>query len=272
MTRAAMLLHRAQCRYGSGAATSKREDKATAAKKLTLVHGGPVLLSSIPNVKPKVSTRAYDKLTAMGVTVHVGKRAKLQARGGAAAGTTEGKAAEESKTAALPPSVMTGDGAPVQVELSDGSKVEGDVVLLCGGTRVNSQAYATSLADAVDDNGRLKVDAQHRVVGHEGRVWAIGDCCNTDEGKLAYAAIEQAKYLAAVLAKLASNPSAKVKDRKPIPHGVVFAPIGPHDGVGQLPNGMVVGKKMVPAIKGKDLFTTRFKAEFFGKALAKTLP
>lgn len=30
--------------------------------------------------------------------------------------------------------------------------------------------------------------------------------------------------------------------------------IGPKDGAGNLPNGMIIGKKLIPMVKGKHLF------------------
>ena len=37
----------------------------------------------------------------------------------------------------------------------------------------------------------------------------------------------------------------------------MFVPIGRHSGVGQLPNGMVVGDFATKKIKGQDLFISR---------------
>ena len=64
----------------------------------------------------------------------------------------------------------------------------------CTGIKVNSVAYQSKLSDKMEKNGSLKVDRFLQVDEIE-NVFAIGDCNNTPELKLAYIAGLQAGKL-----------------------------------------------------------------------------
>ena len=68
-----------------------------------------------------------------------------------------------------------------------GTSVETDLVFRCTGMKVNSVAYQSKLSDKMEKNGSLKVDRFLQVEEIE-NVFAIGDCSNTPELKLAYIA------------------------------------------------------------------------------------
>ena len=61
----------------------------------------------------------------------------------------------------------------------------------CTGLKVNSIAYQSKLSDKMEKNGSLKVDRFLRVEEID-NLFAIGDCNNTPELKLAYLARLQA--------------------------------------------------------------------------------
>ncbi len=56
----------------------------------------------------------------------------------------------------------------------------------------------------MEENGQLRVDQFLRVDGCED-IYAIGDCCNTKDFKLAYAAGEQAKRVVSNLVQRANG-------------------------------------------------------------------
>ena len=68
----------------------------------------------------------------------------------------------------------------------------------------------------MEKNGALKVDECLRVEGQED-IYAIGDCCNTKDIKLAYAAGLQAKH---VVSNIKSNLAGK--NQKPWKPGIVL--------------------------------------------------
>ena len=60
-----------------------------------------------------------------------------------------------------------------------------DIVLQCTGLTPNTDIAKEILGEgAIDANGRIKVNSQLRVVNTK-NVYAIGDCCNTREEKMA---------------------------------------------------------------------------------------
>ena len=61
----------------------------------------------------------------------------------------------------------------------------------CTGLKVNSVGYQSKLSDKMEKNGSLKVDRFLRVEEID-NLFAIGDCNNTPELKLAYLARLQA--------------------------------------------------------------------------------
>lgn len=65
------------------------------------------------------------------------------------------------------------------------------MVFRCTGLKVNSVAYQSKLSDKMEKNGSLKVDRYLQVEEIE-NLFAIGDCNNTPELKLAYVARLQA--------------------------------------------------------------------------------
>ena len=64
----------------------------------------------------------------------------------------------------------------------------------------------------MEKNGQLKVDEFLRVEGYDD-IYAIGDCCNTKDVKLAYTAGEHARYLVRnLLSKAAGKPETPWKE------------------------------------------------------------
>lgn len=80
---------------------------------------------------------------------------------------------------------------PLTLTTDKGTSIETDLVFRCTGLKVNSIAYQSKLSDKMEKNGSLKVDQFLRVEEIE-NLFAIGDCNNTPELKLAYLARLQA--------------------------------------------------------------------------------
>ena len=80
---------------------------------------------------------------------------------------------------------------PVTLTTDKGTSIEADMVFRCTGMKVNSVAYQSKLSDKMEKNGSLKVDRYLQVEEIES-LFAIGDCNNTPEIKLAYVARLQA--------------------------------------------------------------------------------
>ena len=85
------------------------------------------------------------------------------------------------------------------VTTEKGQEFEADIVLKCTGLRPNISLTKSVFGDnKLDEFGRLKVDEILQVIG-EDSVYAIGDCCNTDEEKMAAHAGNHGEAVAANL-------------------------------------------------------------------------
>lgn len=141
--------------------------------EVTLVHGGQRLL---PSLTPKASAAAEAWLRSKGCKLLLGD--KLQ----------------------VPPG---SSGGPFSGTTSAGVAVAADVLLMATGITTNSGLLAQTLPDALDPQGRVKVDATLRVVGHP-RLFALGDVTDVPEEKLAFLASQQGQLVAASIAALAA--------------------------------------------------------------------
>ncbi|TRY74240.1 hypothetical protein DNTS_020512 [Danionella cerebrum] len=71
------------------------------------------------------------------------------------------------------------------VKTTKNEEVTADLVICCTGNKINSEAYRASLNSCLAENGALKVNKHLQVEGCE-NVYAVGDCANIDEPKMAY--------------------------------------------------------------------------------------
>lgn len=69
-----------------------------------------------------------------------------------------------------------------------------DLIFLCTGIATNNKSFTTHLSDALDSEGRLRVNEHFQVEGSE-NLFALGDCCNM-EAKMAYYAEKHAVVVA----------------------------------------------------------------------------
>ncbi|CAL8258934.1 unnamed protein product [Lota lota] len=129
-----------------------------------------------------------------------------------------------------------------------GTEIQADLVICCTGQKVNSAAYASSLADCVAENGSLQVNPHLQVASHP-NIYAIGDCANTQEPKMAY----HAGLHAAVAVSNITN-SLAGKDLCSYSPGNVtmLLAMGRDDGVGQF-NGLRLPRCAVVLAKSKNL-------------------
>ena len=89
------------------------------------------------------------------------------------------------------------------------------------------------------------------------KIFAIGDCCDLKEEKMALKAKDHATVISHNIAQLAAN-KTQLKEYKPLNMRLMLASIGRDNGIFQL--GPFAFKGFVPAmIKSKDLFVPRFR-------------
>uniref|UniRef100_UPI003AAC0051 ferroptosis suppressor protein 1 isoform X1 n=1 Tax=Centroberyx gerrardi TaxID=166262 RepID=UPI003AAC0051 len=130
-----------------------------------------------------------------------------------------------------------------------GTQILTDLILCCTGLKVNSAAYASSLpASSLAENGALKVNAQLQVEGFS-NVFAVGDCADVREPKMAYHA-----GLHATVAVSNIINSVNKKDLTSYHTGRVtmLLAMGRDDGVGQY-SGLKLPRQLVALAKSQDL-------------------
>ncbi|XP_010176274.2 apoptosis-inducing factor 2 [Antrostomus carolinensis] len=71
------------------------------------------------------------------------------------------------------------------VRTEKGTEVVADIVVLCTGIKINSSAYAAAFGDKMASNGALKVNKYLQLEGYD-NIYAIGDCADLKEPKMAY--------------------------------------------------------------------------------------
>jgi len=195
-------------------------------KKVTLIHGGSSLLK-YPGVADKFLNILMDKMKTWNINVLLNSKVTNIAE------------------------VEQGSNV---VQMDSGSSVEGDVTLIATGLKVNSEPYKDALAEQLESNGSLKVNDHLQVVGHPD-IYAIGDCTNTPECKLAMAAQKQAKHVFKNLGKDLNAESGALDVYKPgIPMAMVLA-LGRNIGMAQLMNGTVLPEFLAGKMKAPDVMT-----------------
>ncbi|XP_054750197.1 ferroptosis suppressor protein 1-like [Lytechinus pictus] len=138
-----------------------------------------------------------------------------------------------------------------------GKSIQADIVFVCIGLRVNSQAYAEEFGSKMDEGGALKVNQYLQVEGHE-NIFAVGDCCNADIQKMAYRAGEQGKAVYHNILQHASGCALKPYQS---PSPMFALSIGRHRGQLQV-GSMVLGSWLVKRLKSHDLLTGRMWGDF----------
>ncbi|XP_014443452.1 apoptosis-inducing factor 2 isoform X2 [Tupaia chinensis] len=139
----------------------------------------------------------------------------------------------------------------IKVQTDKGTEVATNLVLLCNGIKVNSSAYRDAFENRLASNGALRVNEYLQVEGYS-NVYAIGDCADVREPKMAYHAGLHANV--AVTNIVNSMKQRPLKAYKPGALTFLLS-MGRNDGVGQI-SGFYVGRLMVRLAKSRDLFVS----------------
>ncbi|XP_076773063.1 ferroptosis suppressor protein 1 isoform X1 [Arvicanthis niloticus] len=148
----------------------------------------------------------------------------------------------------------------IKVETDKGTEVATNLVIVCNGIKINNSAYRSAFGDLnmasscpaeskLASNGALRVNEFLQVEGYS-NIYAIGDCADIKEPKMAYHAGLHANIAVANIVN-----SMKQRPLKPYKPGALtfLLSMGRNDGVGQI-SGFYVGRLMVRLAKSRDLF------------------
>ncbi|XP_035167856.1 ferroptosis suppressor protein 1 isoform X2 [Oxyura jamaicensis] len=148
------------------------------------------------------------------------------------------------------------------VRTEKGTEVAADMVVLCTGIKINSSAYASAFGDKLASNGALRVNEHLQLEGHE-NIYAIGDCADLKEPKMAYHAGLHANIAVTNIINSLTHKPLKTYQ----PGSLTFLlSMGKNDGVGQV-NGYYVGRLLVTIAKSRDLFVSKS-----WKTMGQTMP
>lgn len=204
----------------AGEIRDKYKDKA-----ITIVSSSEKLVC--PDFAPKFYTRVNSLLEAGNVKVVVGKADMTFVKVNMIEGQT----------------LQVGDTA-----------VESDLVLPCTGLPPNRPEVAALVpVEGFDDKGRVKVDEFLGVEGCPG-LYALGDCSNTSEHKMAaHAASHADTVVANIVLEAAGKPPRPYKQK----FVGMIVPFGAFAGAGSM-NGWALPNFACVKLKSADLFTAQF--------------
>ncbi|XP_072347678.1 ferroptosis suppressor protein 1 [Scyliorhinus torazame] len=136
----------------------------------------------------------------------------------------------------------------MKVVTDKGLEIMTDMVICCTGIRINSSAYANAFKNQLAENGALLVNEYLQVNGME-NVYAIGDCADVKEPKMAYHAGLHGVVAVDNIVNSLGKTSLKVYKPGSL---TMLLSMGRNNGIGQI-NGWHVGKFVVVMAKSKDL-------------------
>uniref|UniRef100_A0A8C4I1C3 Ferroptosis suppressor protein 1 n=1 Tax=Dicentrarchus labrax TaxID=13489 RepID=A0A8C4I1C3_DICLA len=134
------------------------------------------------------------------------------------------------------------------VNTDKGHSLTTDLIICCTGLKVNAAAYAASFSGCLADNGALKVNDHLQVEGFS-NIFAVGDCANVKEPKMAYHA---ALHAAVAVSNIANSVSGKELTSYHTGNVTMLLAMGRDDGVGQF-NGLKLPRCLVTLGKSRDL-------------------
>lgn len=139
----------------------------------------------------------------------------------------------------------------IKVQTDKGTEVAANLVIVCNGIKINSSAYGSAFDGHLASSGALRVNEYLQVEGHS-NIYAIGDCAELKEPKMAYHANLHANIAVTnIFNSLKQRPLKAYK-----PGGLTFLlAMGRNDGVGQI-SGFYVGRLMVRLAKSRDLLVS----------------
>lgn len=140
------------------------------------------------------------------------------------------------------------------VDISTGSSLTCDLVISCVGLPPNKTSISNLISeDKLDQSGRIKVNSSLQIEGYD-NMFAIGDCCNTEENKMA--AYAEAHGVHAVKTIINITKGKETKAYKTPFVGMVI-PVGAKQGVGIM-NGYNIPGPIATVLKSRDLFTSKY--------------
>ncbi|XP_068597191.1 ferroptosis suppressor protein 1 isoform X1 [Brachionichthys hirsutus] len=219
-------------------------------KKVVLVHSRTVLADT--ELQPSVRQQVKEVLLEKGVELLLGTDTPTSTRPYPQTGVGFSRVlwvcVSGHKVSNLSELQLNTRRENVVVVTDKGDQLITDLVISCIGLRINSAAYASSFPGALASNGALMVNDHLQVSGFA-NVFAVGDCANVDEPKMAYHA---ELHAAVAVSNIANSLSGAELSSYHTGNVTMLLAMGPDDGVGQF-NGFKLPRCLVRLVKSRDL-------------------
>ncbi|KAM6956683.1 ferroptosis suppressor protein 1 [Aplochiton taeniatus] len=147
------------------------------------------------------------------------------------------------------------------VKTDKGIEVTTDLVISCAGLKVNSAAYSSGLSGCLAENGAVKVNKHLQAEGFT-NIYAVGDCVNIQEPKMAYHA---ALHAGVAVSNIINSLTGKALTSYHTGNITMLLAMGHNDGVGQF-NGLRLPRWLVTLGKSKNLLLWKSWREMGQKA------
>uniref|UniRef100_A0AAY4BRS0 Ferroptosis suppressor protein 1 n=1 Tax=Denticeps clupeoides TaxID=299321 RepID=A0AAY4BRS0_9TELE len=147
------------------------------------------------------------------------------------------------------------------IKTDKGTEIVADLVINCAGNKINSGAYSSTLSGHMAENGALKVNEHLQIEGCD-NIYAVGDCADVNEPKMAYHA---GLHAGVAVTNIANSLSGKPLTSYKTGNVTMLLAMGRDDGVGQF-NGIRLPRFLVTQGKSKGLLLWKSWREMGQKA------
>jgi apoptosis-inducing factor 2 len=147
-----------------------------------------------------------------------------------------------------------------KIKTENGKEIEFDAYFVCFGVfKPNTDWLKNCMASSLDSRGFIKIKDTFQFEANA-NMFAMGDCCNLNEPKLAYKAAGHAETVAFNIEQLIKNNQNKLKKYVVSDKPMMLLSIGRNQGVFQM--GSMTFKGCLPTMfKSKGLFISKYKSE-----------
>jgi len=208
-------------------------------KKVTLIHAGDTLISTVKGLHPKFREKVNIALRELHVEVILGERIVF--------------------TDELGDQLRNSDWKPIEghhtFQTDKGKNIETDLFFVCTGAKPNTSFLRNHFEGVIDDQKRVKVNPYFQIEGHQ-NIFALGDITNIPEVKLAFVIEAHVPLVTNNIKQLIQGQNGKLKSYTPKKDAMALT-IGKERGVTQFGSLPVLGNTLTKAIKSKDLFSSR---------------
>ncbi|XP_071838940.1 ferroptosis suppressor protein 1-like [Apostichopus japonicus] len=234
------------------------QGKIKTANRITIVGGGAVGVELAGEIATDYSEKEITLINDKDDIIHVSFKEKFRQKAKEQLEAMGIKLILGERVSNLDELTTDGSQPCSLVKTDKGREIETDLVIHAIGIQANCDAYKDNFADKLDERNFLKVNKFLQVDGYTD-VFAVGDCNNADQVKMATKAMNQMEVLA-------QNIKALVDNGEMIPYKeetIMTLSTGRNSGVTQF-KSVVFGSLLTKKLKSQHVFIHRFWKETMG--------